>query len=112
MIVYARTGPEVIPLTDFGVSRGYVPDQIAEGGIEEILKHVSKGDTLLVETMEVFNVDGWGGARVSGDFLKKGVTVVTRAENFVLKDDMQSTVLMAMTCMTTMLRTHPDNNLT
>lgn len=112
VILYARTGPEALELTDFGVSRGYVPDQLVDGDIRELGALVATGDTLLVETLAVFSIDGWGGAVAAGEYLKNGVIIVTHEENFVLKDDMHSTVLMAMSCMNTMIQTHKDNNRT
>jgi hypothetical protein len=112
VIAYARTGPQVLTLTDFGLERGYVPDQIAEGDITQVLEHVDDGDTLLVDNLEAFNVDKWGGLLLVGGLIKRSVTVVTRMEDLVLKDDLQSTALIAMNCMSIMVRTHPDSNRT
>ncbi len=108
VIAYARTPEDVATLIEFGIERNHVADKVAEGDLAVVLSLLDKGDTLVLETIESFNTDGWGGAIVAGKLLEHGITIVTRKENLVLKDDINSSVMMSMTCMTIMMKTHPS----
>ncbi|AZI61816.1 hypothetical protein RQN9TF_12520 [Rhodococcus qingshengii] len=93
-LMYARDGPEMLALTDFATARSYLPDQFAMGALQSAAETLSKGDTLILHTMKSLDQGHYFGFSVPAlELLERGVTVVTVEENFVLKDDLGSRIL-------------------
>lgn len=93
-VLYARDGDEMVMMTDFAATRNYIPDQVAIGALQSVVETLSKGDTLILHTMKSLDQGHYFGFSVPAlELLERGVTVVTVEENFVLKDDLGSRIL-------------------